>query len=58
MADKVVGSEHHLTDVTVKTCFMPVLTEKKMNHVILKVLKSELYIHDFSLVYHVEIENV
>lgn len=36
MADKVVGSEHHLTDVTVKTCFMPVLTEKKTNHIILQ----------------------
>lgn len=29
MADKVVGSKHHLTDVTVKTCFVPVLRKKK-----------------------------
>lgn len=27
MADKVVGGEHHLADVTVKARFMPVLTE-------------------------------
>lgn len=29
MADEVVGSKHHLTDVTVKTCFVPVLRNKK-----------------------------
>lgn len=27
VADKVVGGEHHLADVTVKARFMPVLTE-------------------------------
>lgn len=29
VADKVVGGEHHLADVTVKTGFMPVLKEEK-----------------------------
>lgn len=29
VADKVVGGEHHLADVTVKAGFMPVLTEGK-----------------------------
>lgn len=29
VADKVVGSEHHLADVTVKAGFMPVLREEK-----------------------------
>lgn len=29
MADKVVGSEHHLADVAVEACFMPVLTHEK-----------------------------
>lgn len=38
MADKVVGSQHHLADVTVKACFMPVLTEKQTSHIILQDL--------------------
>lgn len=29
MADEIVGSKHHLTDVTVKTRFVPVLRKKK-----------------------------
>lgn len=29
VADKVVGGEHHLADVTVKAGFMPVLREEK-----------------------------
>ncbi len=37
VAHKVIGSEHHLTDVTVETCFMPVLTEKKTNHITLEL---------------------
>lgn len=40
VADKVVGSEHHLTDVTVKTCFMPVLMEKETNFIISEGSKS------------------
>lgn len=34
VADKVVGSEHHLADVTVKARFMPVLTEGKDDNLI------------------------
>lgn len=29
VADKVVGGKHHLTDITVKASFMPVLTDLK-----------------------------
>lgn len=29
VADKVVGSEHHLADVAVEARFMPVLTHEK-----------------------------
>lgn len=48
VADKVVGSEHHLADVTVKTCFMPVLTEKKTNHITLwGCLKLTLKLHSW-----------
>ena len=47
VADKVVGGEHHLTDVTVKTCLMPVLSEKKDQVTfIYRALIVELEIHD------------
>lgn len=47
VADKVVGGEHHLTDVTVKTCLMPVLSEKKDQvTVFYRALTVELKIHD------------
>lgn len=29
MADKVIGGENHLTDITVKARFVPVLTDEK-----------------------------
>lgn len=29
MADKVIGGEDHLTDIAVKTCLVPVLTEER-----------------------------
>ncbi len=29
MADKIIGSQNHLTDLTVKACFVPILKEKR-----------------------------
>lgn len=34
MADKVVGGEHHLADIAVKTRFVPVLTKRKESGII------------------------
>lgn len=34
MADKVVGGEHHLADIAVKTRFVPVLTKRKESRII------------------------
>lgn len=42
MTDKVVGGEHHLADIAVKTRFVPVLTttKKKQNDSTLSFLKA------------------
>lgn len=34
MADKVVGGEHHLADIAVKTRFVPVLTKREESTII------------------------
>lgn len=31
VADKIVGSEDHLADIAVETCFVPVLIFKRQN---------------------------
>jgi len=58
VADKVLGSEHHVTDITVKTCFVPVLTEENTNHIInLEGLDLNLNL-DVNLVDYVQTEEV
>lgn len=32
MTDEVVGGQHHLTHITVKTCFVPVLMGEEQKH--------------------------